>query len=101
MIALCAALLVQLVERHQLFERPVVTNSQATHKLDAFGKLRPHGLVERGSGVRQDGLLDLRGEILVVSAAPAKAHEEKARRQQAPLARPYTAGMSFLRARFP
>ena len=64
-----AALLVELIDRvAEPLERLVVVEL-ALHEADALGELLPDRFVERGAGVGLDGLLDLRGEVLVLPLA--------------------------------
>ena len=82
MVAPRPALLVELIDRlAEPLERVVVVEL-ALHEPDALRELLPDRFIKRGPGVRLDGLLDLRGEVLVLPLPAGKAHQRETRRQQ-------------------
>ena len=81
-VAARSAVLVEFIDGFAEPLEGVVVVELALHEADALGELLPDRLIERGAGVGLDGLLHLRGEVLVVPLPPGEAHQGEARRQQ-------------------
>jgi hypothetical protein len=82
-VAAGAAVLVEFLDRlAEPLKRRIVVE-RALHEPDALRELVPDRLIKRGPCVGLDGVLHLRGEVLVVPVPPAETDQREAGRQQA------------------